>query len=107
MAGLGFALVAFLLLGIAGLISADGANVGLVFVQFLALLVAGFIAGRLSHGVAVLDGGLAGLSTFFVSVALSVTGGASLGLGATLLLGIVAAVLGSAGGVLAEHRTRE
>lgn len=106
MAGLGLALLAFVMLGIAGLVGDGGSNVALVFVQFLSLFVAGYVAGRLSAGTPALDGGLAGLLVFFVSVGVSVAGGASLGIGPALFLGIVAAVLGSAGGVLAEHRRR-
>jgi hypothetical protein len=106
MAGLGFALLAFIVLGIAGAIGDDGANVALVFVQFPALFVAGYVAGRLSPATPALDGGLAGLLVFFVSVGVSVAGGATLGIGSALFLGIVAAVLGSAGGALAQHRRR-
>lgn len=106
MAGLGLALLAFIVLGIAGMIRDDGASVALVFVQFLSLFVAGYVAGRLGHGAPTLDGGLSGLLVFFVSVGVSVAGGANLGIGPVLFLGAVAAVLGSAGGVLAEHRRR-
>ncbi len=106
MAGLGLGLVAFIILGIAGMVDADGSNVVLVFVQFLSLFVAGYVAGRMSASAPALDGGFAGLLVFFVSVGVSVAGGATLGIGPALFLGVVAAVLGSAGAVLAEHRRR-
>lgn len=106
MAGLGLALLVFIVLGITGLIEEGGSNMALVFVQFLSLLVAGYVAGRLSTRTPALDGGLAGLLVLFVSVGVSLAGGATLGIAPALFLGIVAAVLGSAGGVLAEHQRR-
>ncbi len=102
MAGLGLSLSVFLVLAATGIVDDSGEQAILVFVQFLGLLVAGFVAGRLGGGTPALDGGLAGMTAFVIAVAISVAAGASLGVGAIVLLGVVAAVLGSAGGVLAQ-----
>lgn len=102
MAGLGLALAVFLILAASGVVSGTGEQAILVFVQFTALFVAGFVAGRLSRGAPPLDGGMAGLLVYLITVAISVAGGASLGLLTLVFLGVTAAVLGSAGGVLAQ-----
>lgn len=102
MSGLGLALAVFLILAATGVVDENGGQAILVFVQFLALFVAGFVAARLGSGTPALDGGMAGLLVFFITVAISVAGGSSLGVGALLFLGATAAVLGSAGGVLAQ-----
>ncbi len=100
MAGTVVALLSFIFLGIAGVVSPDRGEVFLLFLEFLALVVAGYVAGRLSDS-AELHGGLAGLLTAFVTglVSLSSTRVPVLGL---VTLAIVAAALGSAGGVLAR-----
>lgn len=105
MAGLGSSLAIFLLLVALG-VEGNARDALLIFVQFLALFIAGFVAGRFGERQPSLDGGFAGLLTFFVAVALSVAGGSSLGVVPMVLLGVVAAVLGSAGGVLAESMRR-
>jgi hypothetical protein len=106
MAGLGLALGLFLVFGVSGLVSDDGLAIVGLFGQYLALFVAGYVAGRLAAPAAVLNGGLSALTVFAVSVALSVSGGTSPGLGSLLFLGVVAVVLGTAGGVLAGQPSR-
>jgi hypothetical protein len=101
MAGLGMALGVFLVLGAIGVVDGAGEQAILIFVQFGALFAAGYVAGRLGTAP-VLDGGLAGMLVYVITVAISVAGGASLGVGALLFLGVTAAVLGSAGGILAQ-----
>jgi hypothetical protein len=100
MAGLVIALFSFIVLGVTGLVARGRGEVFLLFLQFLALVVAGYVAGRLSDSP-VVHGGLAGLLAALVSglISLSTT---RVPLAAILTLTVVAAVLGSAGGVLAR-----
>ena len=103
MAGLVVALLAFICLGISGLVSPDRGEIFLLFVQFLSLVVAGYVAGRLSDSPAI-HGGLAALLSALVSGLISVTS-TDVPLAGIITLTLVAAVLGSAGGVLARwHR---
>ncbi len=102
MSGLGLALFVFLVLAATGAIDGGQQQAILVFVQFLALFAAGYVAGRISTATAPLDGGLAGLLVYVVTVAISVAGGSSVAIGPLVLLGVTAAILGSAGGVLAQ-----
>ncbi len=106
MTGLGLALAAFLVLAAAGVADSRAGETLLIFVQFLGLFAAGYVAGRFSRHTPVLDSGLSGLLAAFISLTISVAGGASLGFGTILLLSAVAAILGSAGGVLALRRRR-
>ncbi len=105
MAGLGVGLATFIVLGLTGVIGPEGeGDAALIFVQYLALFIAGYVAGRLSHQSSVVDGGLAALTVYVVTATIGVAGGGDPGAGALLLFGIIAAVLGSAGGVLADAR---
>ncbi len=106
MAGIGIALAIFVAVGVSGMATPTGLAVASLFGQFLALFVAGYVTGRLTGPHAVFNGGLSGLLVFAIVVAVSVSGGPSPGVGALLLLGVVAAVAGSAGGVLALHLRR-
>jgi hypothetical protein len=76
-----------------------------VIIHLAATVAAGYVAGRFAlEGTAPLNGGLAGLVIFlFVGVVslLASSGPNPLEL---VMLGVVAAVLGSAGGVLADRR---
>lgn len=76
-----------------------------ILIHLTATVAAGYIAGRFAlEGTAPLNGGLAGLLIFlFVGVVslLASSGPNPLEL---VMLGVVAAVLGSAGGVLADRR---
>lgn len=100
MAGLVFALLAFIILGISGIVAPDRGEIFLLFLEFLALVIAGYVAGRLSD-TAELHGGLAGLLTALVSGLISLTS-RQVPLVGIITLTLVAAVLGSAGGVLAR-----
>jgi hypothetical protein len=102
MAALGGAMALFLLLGVVGIID-DANSVPLFFLQFLALVAAGYVAGRLAGYRRVIHGGLAALAVFGITslIALAVVGGGT-SFFVLLFSGVVAAVLGSAGGALAE-----
>lgn len=100
MAGTVVALLSFIFLGIAGLVSPERGEIFLLFLEFLALVVAGYVAGRLSDS-AELHGGLAGLLTALLTGLISLVS-AQVPLLGLVTLTIVAAALGSAGGVLAR-----
>lgn len=104
MVGLGGGLIVFLLLAFVG---ADGNAVVLIFLQFLSLVVAGYVAGRFTSPNPLLNGGMAGLLLFLIIAAISLAAGARLNPFELGLLGIVAAVLGSTGGALAASRGRD
>jgi len=100
MAGTVVALLSFIFLGVAGLVSPDRGEVFLLFLEFLALVVAGYVAGRLSD-TQVVHGSLAGLLTALVTGLISLSS-TQVPLAGIITLTMVAAVLGSAGGVLAR-----
>ncbi len=100
MAGLVVALLAFILLGISGLVSPDRGEILLLFIQFLSLVIAGYVAGRLTDN-AEIHGGIAALISAFVSGLISITS-TQVPLAGIITLTLVAVVLGSAGGVLAR-----
>lgn len=100
MAGTVVALLSFIFLGIAGFVSPERGEIFLLFLEFLALVVAGYVAGRLSDS-AELHGGLAGLLTALLTGLISLVS-AQVPLVGLITLTIVAAALGSAGGVLAR-----
>lgn len=100
MAGLVVALLSFILLGVSGIVSADRGEVILLFLQFLALVVAGYVAGRLSDSPEI-HGGLAGLLAAFITGLISLTT-TDVPIAGIVTLTVVAAALGSAGGVLAR-----
>ena len=103
-AGIAASLVVNLLIGL--LIAPPAALSVLIYLT--ATVGAGYVAGRFAvEGAAAVNGGLAGLLIFlFVGVVslLAARGPNPLEL---VMLGIVAAVLGSAGGVLADRRRTE
>lgn len=100
MAGLVVALLAFILLGVSGVIAPGRGEIILLFVQFLSLVIAGYVAGRLSDSPEI-TGGLAALLSAFVSGLISITS-TDVPIAGVITLTLVAAVLGSAGGVLAR-----
>ena len=101
MAALGLIMVTFLLLSITGLVDSPLA-IGLLFLQLLGLVVAGYVSGRLSGESRVVHGSLAALSVSLVTSTIALAAGAAPGLG-VLFFGIaLAAVLGSVGGAVAE-----
>lgn len=100
MAGLVVALVAYIALGVTGAVAPGRGEILLLFVQFLSLVIAGYVGGRLSDAPEI-HGGLAALLGALVSGLISITGG-DVALAGIITLSIVAVVLGSAGGVLAR-----
>ena len=100
MAGLVVALLAFIFLGISGLVAPGRGEIFLLFIQFLSLVVAGYVAGRLADSAAI-HGGLAALLSALVSGLISVTS-TDVPLAGIITLTLVAVVLGSAGGILAR-----
>ena len=100
MAGLVVALLAFIFLGISGIVAPGRGEILLLFLQFLSLVVAGYVAGRLSDSAA-LHGGLAGLLSAFVSGLIAVSS-SNVSISGLVTLTLVAAVLGSARNVLAR-----
>ena len=104
MAGLVVALLAFILLGISGLVAPDRGEILLLFIQFLSLVVAGYVAGRLVDSAEV-NGGLAALLSAFVSGLISITS-TEVPFAGIITLTLVAAILGSAGGVLARWQRK-
>ena len=107
MAGLGSGLVLFLVLSVPGAVGPDQSAIPLILLQFLSLVLAGFITGVFVSEGAVLHGGLAGLMLFLVVAAISIAIASGPNIVELALLGVVAAVLGSSGGALAESRRRE
>jgi putative membrane protein (TIGR04086 family) len=107
MAGLGLALALFLVLGITGVIDADNAAIPLAFLQFLAQFAAGYLAGRLAGRDGVLHGSLAAIAVYLVGSTLALAAAPdSVGSVSVILFAVVAAVVGSAGGLLGEVRLR-
>jgi hypothetical protein len=100
MAGLVVALLAFILLGVAGLVAPGRGEVLLLFNQFFSLVVAGYVGGRLSDAPE-LNGGLAALLSALISGLISISN-SDIGPIGLVTLTVVAVVLGSAGGVLAR-----
>lgn len=96
-AGLVVTLLAFIFLGVSGLVTVDRGQIWLLFIQFLALVVAGYVAGRLT-AIPAVHGGMAGILTAVVSGIVS-SRLSTIGIAA---LTLVAAVLGVSGGVLAR-----
>jgi hypothetical protein len=106
MAGLGGGLIVFLLLALLGVIGPDVNSIALIFLQFLSLVVAGYVAGRFTSPNPILNGGMAGLALFLVIAAISIAASARLNPFELTFLGLVAAVLGSSGGALADWRRK-
>jgi hypothetical protein len=100
MAGLVLSLLTFIFLGVTGLIAPGRGDVFLLFNQFLSLVVAGYVGGRLSDSPE-LHGGLSALVGALISGLISLSN-TDAGLPGIITLTVVAAVLGTAGGVLAR-----
>jgi hypothetical protein len=106
MAGLGLALAAFLLLGITGAIDAGGA-VALAFLQFLAQFAGGYVAGRLAGHDGVLHGSLAAIGVYLIGSTLALaTAPDAVGPVSVLFFAVVAAVIGTAAGLLSDAGRR-
>jgi hypothetical protein len=107
MTGLGVALVTFLVLGITGSVDSSNAAVPLAFLQFLAQLLAGYVAARFAGRDAILHGSFAALLLYLVGSAITLAAAPdAVGLLALALFAVVAAVVGAAGGLLGDHRHR-
>ena len=78
-----------------------------VLIHLTATVFAGYVAGRFALQGAAANGGMAGLFIFFFAGVVSILGGVQLHPLELIMLGVVAAVLGSAGGVLADRRRIE
>jgi hypothetical protein len=104
MAGFGLSLIAFVILGLT-----IGVNdVGQIMLQYTSLLIAGFVAGRLTGADRVVHGSVAALLLFVVAAGISLAAvEPPPGLLTLAVFGGVAALLGSAGGALAEWRSLE
>ena len=103
MAGLVVALLAFIFLGVSGLVSPGSGDVVLLFIQFLSLVIAGYVGGRLSDTPEI-HGSLAALLAALITGLISITN-RGVSIVGIVSLTVIAAVLGSAGGVLARwHR---
>lgn len=103
MAGLGLALAVFLVLGMSGVIDADTSAVPLAFLQFTAQFTAGYLAGRLAGRDGVLHGSLAAITVYLVGSTLALAAApGSVGSVSVILFAVVAAILGSAGGLLSD-----
>jgi len=100
MAGLVVGLLAYIFLGVTGLVAPGRGEIILLFVQFLSLVVAGYVGGRLSDAPEV-HGGLSALLGALVSGLISITG-SDVSMAGLITLTVVAVVLGSSGGVLAR-----
>lgn len=93
----------FLVLGISGIIDSPDDAVPLLFLQFLSLVAAGYVSGRIARRDPVLHGGFAGLAVFVVTTAITLaTDPGSTNLPVIAFTGLIAATLGSAGGALAR-----
>lgn len=103
MAGLATSLLLFLMMGLIGIVDSPSDAVPLLFLQFFGLVLAGFIAARMSGRDHVLHGGYAGLLLFLIATTITLAADPE---SASLLViaftGALSLVLGSAGGTLAR-----
>ena len=105
-AGLGVAAAVSVVLFIFGLRLGEstGGDILFALVQFGGLLAAGFVGARFSPGAPSLQtthGALAALLFFAVSAAIALGSGSNISVFALVAGGVVALILGSAGGALA------
>jgi hypothetical protein len=108
-AGLGSAAALSVILFAVGLRFGESAGGDVVFalVQFVGLLVAGFVGGRFSPGDApaqTTHGAISALLLFGLTAAIAMAAGSDVATLAILGGGVVALVLGSAGGALSVRR---
>jgi hypothetical protein len=105
-AGLGAGLVLavpLLAMGVADTETAVG-QIVLILIVFAGQVAAGYIAARFAGRGHPLNGSLAALALFAVTASISIASGADPGAAALVINGIVAIVLGTAGGVLVQAR---
>lgn len=102
MAGLGAALIVFLALGVTGVIDRDTAAIPAAFLQFLGQLGAGYVAARFARRDHVVHGSYAALLLYVVAAAITLAAAPdSVGPVTLIVFALIAAILGSAGGLLA------
>lgn len=102
MAGLGAVLIVFLALGFTGVIDRDTAAVPAAFLQFFGQFGAGSIAGRIARRDHVVHGSYAALLFYFVATAITLAAAPdTVGPITLIVFALIAAILGSAGGLLA------
>jgi putative membrane protein (TIGR04086 family) len=89
-----------------GRVDADDAGTLLVL-GYLSYLLAGYLAGRFAGRNGALHGGFAGLGLFVVTAMLAIAAGTDPALLTVTFSLLVAAVIGSAGGALADWRRAE
>ncbi len=103
MAGLAGGLVGFVVIGF--LVSADNDLLALIFLSYLAQLGSGYVAGRLAPDEAVMHGAGAAILLYLVTTTISLAIVPSRpGVVSLAFNGTVAAILGTAGGSLADSR---
>jgi len=83
-----------------------GAQASLILVGFVGQMVAGYFGGRFAGTDHAIHGGLAALLSYLVTAAIAIATGQEPPIATLAFSGLVALVLGSAGGVLAAARTR-
>ena len=102
MSGLGAALIVFIALGITGVIDGDSAAIPAAFLQFLGQLGAGYVAARIGRRDHVVHGSYASLLLYLVAAAITLAAAPdTIGPVTLIVFALVAAILGSAGGLLA------
>jgi len=104
MAGFGLSLVVFVILGL----TIGAGDVAQILLQYASLVVAGFVGGRFSGRERVLHGSMAAMLLFVVAACIALAAlDPAPSIVTVVIFGVVAAVLGSAGGALAEWLTME
>jgi hypothetical protein len=83
-----------------------GSTVVQIMIQFFGFFVAGFVAGRFSLVEPTLSGGLAALTLFFGITAVTI-GGTGLNVVGIVVLGMVAAFIGTLGGGVGHGRQKD
>jgi hypothetical protein len=104
MTGLGSARIVFFVLWGTGIVGSGRNLIILVVLEFAALVLAGYIAGRFAPAGGAAHGGVAGLALFLVAGVISIAASPNSNVLELLVLALVAAVLGSAGGAYADWR---
>ena len=107
-------MLAFLFLGIIGVIDSNDALGPLLFLQLFGLVTAGYVSGRLSDRDRPLHGGMSGLTLFVITTAITVASkpqshqlaSQDIPIPVVAIGGLIAVILGSVGGALAQLRCK-
>jgi hypothetical protein len=83
-----------------------GAQALLILVGFIGQMVAGYVGGRFAGIDQPAHGGLAALLAYLVTAGIAIATGQEPAIATLAFSGVVALILGSAGGVLASARSR-